>query len=93
MSAIDPHAGSDRGPQEIEPSQRGEADHEASRPTSPRAGVADRVRTRAQASADATATSRPLDLLYVDGAHRFGPARADLAGWGAAYARRDDARP
>ena len=24
----------------------------------------------------------PLSLLYVDGAHRFGPARADLAGWG-----------
>ena len=24
----------------------------------------------------------PVALLYVDGAHRFGPARADLAGWG-----------
>jgi hypothetical protein len=24
----------------------------------------------------------PLSLLYVDGAHRFGPARADVVGWG-----------
>jgi hypothetical protein len=26
--------------------------------------------------------SGSLSLLYVDGAHRFGPARADLSGWG-----------
>jgi hypothetical protein len=24
----------------------------------------------------------PHDLLYVDGAHRYGPARADIARWG-----------
>ena len=24
----------------------------------------------------------PVDLLFVDGAHRFGPARADLVRWG-----------
>jgi hypothetical protein len=24
----------------------------------------------------------PIDLLWVDGAHRFGPARADLKAWG-----------
>ena len=28
----------------------------------------------------------PLALLYVDGAHRFGPARDDLARWGARVA-------
>ena len=41
-----------------------------------------------------TATSTgPLSLLYVDGAHRFGPARADLARLGRARgAGRDDAR-
>jgi hypothetical protein len=34
-------------------------------------------------SADAHGdVSGPLSLLYVDGAHRFGPARADLAEWG-----------
>jgi hypothetical protein len=27
-----------------------------------------------------------VELLYVDGAHRFGPARADLARWGARVA-------
>ena len=25
----------------------------------------------------------PIDVLYVDGAHRYGPARADLRDWGA----------
>ena len=24
-----------------------------------------------------------IDLLYVDGAHRYGPARDDIASWGA----------
>ena len=24
----------------------------------------------------------PVDVLFVDGAHRFGPARADLVRWG-----------
>ena len=28
----------------------------------------------------------PISLLYVDGAHRFGPARADLRDWGARVA-------
>jgi hypothetical protein len=25
----------------------------------------------------------PIDLLYIDGAHRYGPARADIGRWGA----------
>ena len=25
----------------------------------------------------------PIDVLYVDGAHRYGPARADIRDWGA----------
>ena len=42
---IDPHAGSDRGPQEIAAdADRGEADHEAFRANLARAGVAERVR-------------------------------------------------
>ena len=52
-------------------------------PTCAAAGVADRVRHVRKFSADAHGdVAGPLSLLYVDGAHRFGPARADLAGWG-----------
>jgi Methyltransferase domain len=25
----------------------------------------------------------PIDMVYVDGAHRYAPARADIAAWGA----------
>ena len=79
--AIDPHAGSDRGPQEI--ARRG---RRAGTPTTRRftanlaaAGVADRVRHVRKFSADAHGeVDGPISLLYVDGAHRFGPARADL---------------
>ena len=86
--AIDPHAGSDRGPQEIlADAARGAADHEAFRANLERAGVADRVRHVRQPSAEALdAVDGPVALLYVDGAHRLGPARADLAGWGARVA-------
>jgi predicted O-methyltransferase YrrM len=82
--AIDPHAGGDRGPQEIAPvASRGDADHEAFRANLAAAGVADRVRHVRAFSAEAHGdVDGPLSLLYVDGAHRFGPARADLAGWG-----------
>jgi methyltransferase family protein len=82
--AIDPHAGSDRGPQEIAAdAARGDEDHEAFAANLARAGVAERVRHVRRPSADAHAdVDGPVALLYVDGAHRFGPARADLAGWG-----------
>jgi Methyltransferase domain len=82
--AIDPHAGSDRGPQEIAPdAARGAEDHEAFRANLARAGVADRVRHVRRPSSEAfDAVDGPIALLYVDGAHRLGPARADLAGWG-----------
>jgi predicted O-methyltransferase YrrM len=82
--AIDPHAGSDRGPQEIEAdATRGDADHVAFTANLRAAGVADRVRHVRKFSADAHGdVSGPLSLLYVDGAHRFGPARADLRDWG-----------
>lgn len=80
--AIDPHAGSDRGPQEIAAdAARGDADHEAFlRNLAP---VAGRVRHVRKFSADAHGdVEGPISLLYVDGAHRFGPARADLRDWG-----------
>jgi len=86
--AIDPHAGSDRGPQEFEPDVlRGDADHAAFRANLAAAGVADRVRHVRKMSADALGdVEGPLALLYVDGAHRFGPARDDVKRWGARVA-------
>jgi hypothetical protein len=83
--AIDPHAGSDRGPQEIgAEAGRGNADYEAFHANLAAAGVADRVRHVRAFSADAhAAVEGDIALLYVDGAHRFGPAREDIARWGA----------
>jgi len=82
---IDPHAGSDRGPQEIAARPAlGEADLAAFRRNLERAGVSDRVRHLRDFSTVALrAFDGPVDLLFVDGAHRFGPARADLVRWGA----------
>ena len=86
--AIDPHAGSDRGPQEIgADSVRGNADHEAFIANLAAAGVSDRVRHVRKLSADALGdVEGPLAMLYVDGAHRFAPARDDIARWGARVA-------
>ena len=83
--AIDPHAGGDRGPQEIAPDAgRGNADHEAFLANLQAAGVADRVRHVRKPSAEALGdVDGPISLLFVDGAHRFGPARADIAHYGA----------
>jgi hypothetical protein len=85
LAAIDPHAGGDRGPQEIAAeAERGEADNRAFRDNLERAGVTDRVDHYRLPSADAMGSvDGEVDLLYVDGAHRFGPARSDLVHWGA----------
>jgi hypothetical protein len=82
--AIDPHAGNDRGPQEIHGSvDEGEADNAAFRANLARAGVLEAVRHVRLPSQDALGSvDGPLDLLYVDGAHRLGPATQDIARWG-----------
>lgn len=82
--AIDPHGGGDRGPQEITPdAARGDADHAAFTGNLAAAGVASRVRHVRKLSADALDdVSGDVDLLFVDGAHRLGPARADIVRWG-----------
>ena len=82
--AIDPHGGGDRGPQEITPdAARGDADHAAFSDSLASAGVESRVRHVRKLSSDALAdVSGEVDLLFVDGAHRLGPARADIVGWG-----------
>ena len=82
--AVDPHQGGDRGPREIEPDQTlGDADHEAFTANLKRAGVADRVRHLRLTSVEAhPEVEGDVDLLYVDGAHRYQPARFDIAQWG-----------
>jgi hypothetical protein len=83
--AIDPHAGSDRGPQEYAAdAARGQADHDAFHANLAAAGVAEHVRHVRKPSADALGdVDSEIALLYVDGAHRFAPARDDIARWGA----------
>jgi predicted O-methyltransferase YrrM len=86
--AIDPHAGNDRGPRQIHGTPvDGEADNSAFRANLERAGVAERVRHVRRPSAEALGeVEGALDLLYVDGAHRYGPARDDLGRWSALVA-------
>jgi hypothetical protein len=83
--AIDPHLGGDRGPQEYgDQPELGDADHEAFAANLEAAGIAERVRHVRRFSQDALDdVSGEIALLYVDGAHRFVPARADLRRWGA----------
>jgi predicted O-methyltransferase YrrM len=85
LVAIDPHGGSDRGPQEIEAdAQRGDADHDAFESNLSRAGVRDRVRhVRMFAREAAGQVAGDIDLLYIDGAHRYQPVREDIELWGA----------
>jgi len=86
--AIDPHAGSDRGPQELAPdAARGQDDHAAFHASLAAAGVAAQVRHVRLPSARALAeVEGSVGLLYVDGAHRLAPAREDVTRWGARVA-------
>jgi predicted O-methyltransferase YrrM len=85
---IDPHLGSDRGPQELRADHAlGEQDHAAFRGNLARAGVAGRVHhVRERSQAAHGAVPGPIDVLFVDGAHRYGPALDDLRSWGAKVA-------
>jgi predicted O-methyltransferase YrrM len=85
LVAIDPHGGGDRGPQEIAPdAARGDEDYRAFHANLEQAGVDAEVRHVRRASQDALGElDGPIDMLYVDGAHRYGPARADIERWGA----------
>ncbi len=82
--AIDPHAGNDRGPQEIEGfADEAAEDNAVFNRNLEAAGVADRVRhVRAFSDRAHGEVADPIDVLFVDGAHRFGPARDDLRDWG-----------
>lgn len=86
--AIDPHAGNDRGPQEIEGFQAAAAgDHEQFLANLAAAGVSQRVRhVRAFSDAAHGEVDGAIAVLYIDGAHRYAPARADIVDWGARVA-------
>ncbi len=82
--AIDPHAGNDRGPQEIEGfAVEADDDHAVFNRNLARAGVAERV-THLRAFSDEALDdlADPIDVLYIDGAHRYAPALADIRSWG-----------
>jgi predicted O-methyltransferase YrrM len=83
--AIDPHAGNDRGPQEIEGFEDEAAvDSKVFLTNLERAGVRDRVTYVRKFSHEALDdVEGPIDMLHIDGAHRYGPASDDIASWGA----------
>jgi predicted O-methyltransferase YrrM len=86
--AIDPHAGNDRGPEEISGFEDAASDdHDVFLANLAAAGVGDRVvHVRVFADAALSELDGPVDVLYVDGAHRYGPARADIRDWGSRVA-------
>ena len=86
--AIDPHAGNDRGPQEIEGFEEEAAeDNVVFRRNLEKAGVLERVRHVRKFSHDAHRdVDGEIDVLHIDGAHRFKPARDDIVAWGARVA-------
>ena len=86
--AIDPHAGNDRGPQELEGyAAEAASDHDAFLENLRAAGVGERVRhVRRFSHAAHTAVDGEVDVLYIDGAHRYAPALADIRDWGSRVA-------
>ena len=86
--AIDPHGGNARGPLEWDSGfDEGQADHERFVANLRNAGVLHRIRHLRKASQDATDdVFGEVELLYIDGAHRYNPALADIVRWGAKVA-------
>ena len=82
--AVDPHAGTDRGPREIVGFEdEARADRQRFEANLAAAGVDGRVRHLAVFS-DAALDALPgrVDILFVDGAHRYRAALGDLRRWG-----------
>ncbi|WP_426573007.1 class I SAM-dependent methyltransferase [Aquihabitans sp. McL0605] len=85
LVAIDPHAGNDRGPHEFEGFEEQAADdHDVFIANLEAAGIRDKVRHVRKFSHDALVdVEGEIDLLYIDGAHRFTPALDDIRRWSA----------
>ena len=83
--AIDPHAGNDRGPNELDGyAAEAATDHDVFLANLERAGITDRVRHLRAFSHDALAdVDGDVDVLFIDGAHRYRPALDDMREWGA----------
>ena len=83
--AIDPHAGNDRGPNELDGyAAEAATDHDVFLANLERAGITDRVRHLRSFSHDALAdVDGDVDVLFIDGAHRYRPALDDMLQWGA----------
>lgn len=83
--AIDPHAGNDRGPGEIAGFVAAAADDRlAFERNLDAAGVGHRVQHVSEFSDLAHGrVDGAIDVLFIDGAHRYRPARADIRDWGA----------
>jgi hypothetical protein len=83
LVAIDPHAGNDRGPHEFEGfEEQASQDHDVFNANLEAAGVRGRVRHVRKFSNEALGdVDGEIDLLYIDGAHRFGPALDDIRRW------------
>jgi predicted O-methyltransferase YrrM len=82
--AIDPHAGNDRGPQQwVGTREEGQQDYERFHENLRTAGVEQRVQHIRDFSQDAVQqVDGEVDMLYIDGAHGYAPARADIVQWG-----------
>ena len=84
ITTIDPHAGNDRGPEEIEGfANEAERDHRIFLANLAAAGVSGRItHLREFSGAAHPGVDGGVELLYIDGAHRFAPARSDIVSWG-----------
>lgn len=80
---IDPHGGNDRGPHEFDGfAEEAEADHQVFLGNLEAAGVRGRIRHLRKYSHDALAdVDGDIELLYIDGAHRYAPALDDIRRW------------
>ena len=82
--AVDPHTGDDRGPRAFdgEP-ELGELDLELFRRNIARAGVSESIEhVRMPSRGALDLVEGPIDLLYIDGSHRYRDARDDIVLWG-----------
>lgn len=89
LIAIDPHGSSIRT-HEVADGREDEADamSKAFLAELERGGVADRVTyIRKSSHAALWDVEGQVDVLYIDGSHNFGPAKADMVEWGARVAK------